>query len=447
MRPKTKVKENEEKKAMGITSITIEGYKSLAEESAIAIRPLTILAGANSSGKSSAIQPLLLLKQTLECPYDPGPLLLDGPNCQISSFEQILSNCSNGNICKHFTVHISKDDFQTLTLTYQKGEEKKIEIAETKYIDKNGKLLFHPEMNNKVLISILQKFPQFKKIKSESECKLHRSRCFLTVLLFSKFDSSLDEYIPGAVFITEIKNIIHVPGIRGNPVRIYGTAAFFTNVFIGRFEHYTAGIIHQWQSMKDARLKELFQIIELLGLTWKVEANQLNDTQIELKVGRLPHRKKGGTNDLVNIADVGFGVSQVLPVLVALLVAEPGQLVYIEQPELHLHPNAQVALAQVLADAAKRGVRVVAETHSSLLLLAIQLLVAKGYISKDEVILHWFKRREDGVSEVTSAELDEAGAYGDWPEDFCDVALKLDNRYISAAESRHRGQAIEKKKT
>ena len=57
---------------------------------------------------------------------------------------------------------------------------------------------------------------------------------------------------------------------------------------------------------------------------------------------------------MVNIADVGFGVSQVLPVLVALIVAEPGQLVYLEQPELHLHPRAQVALARVLADAAKQ---------------------------------------------------------------------------------------------
>ena len=51
---------------------------------------------------------------------------------------------------------------------------------------------------------------------------------------------------------------------------------------------------------------------------------------------------------MVSIADVGFGVSQVLPVLVALIVAKPGQLVYLEQPELHLHPRAQVALAQEL---------------------------------------------------------------------------------------------------
>ena len=137
---------------------------------------------------------------------------------------------------------------------------------------------------------------------------------------------------------------------------------------------------------------------------------------------------------MVSIADVGLGVSQVLPVLVALIAAEPGQLVYLEQPELHLHPRAQVALAQVLADAAKRGVRVVVETHSSLLLLGFQTLVAEGDLSPELVKLHWFTRREDGVTEVNSADLDEAGAYGEWPEDFDDVDLKTQSRYLNAVD-------------
>ena len=148
------------------------------------------------------------------------------------------------------------------------------------------------------------------------------------------------------------------------------------------------------------------------------------------------HDSTGDEADMVNIADVGFGVSQVLPVLVAVIVAEPGQLVYLEQPELHLHPRAQVALARVLADAAKRGVRLVAETHSSLLLLGVQTLVAEGDLPPELVKLHWFTRREDGITEVASADLDDAGAYGEWPEDFDDVDLKTQSRYIKAAQSR-----------
>src|SRR5579862_9566782 len=87
-----------------ITSITVEGYKSLAARHTIEVRPLTILAGANSSGKSSIIQPLLLLKQTLEAPYDPGPLLLDGPHVRFTSAEQLLSRIGKGQSLDGFQV-------------------------------------------------------------------------------------------------------------------------------------------------------------------------------------------------------------------------------------------------------------------------------------------------------------------------------------------------------
>lgn len=167
-----------------------------------------------------------------------------------------------------------------------------------------------------------------------------------------------------------------------------------------------------------------------------VKAQPIDAVEIELQVGRLPgkgHRRK---DDLVNIADVGFGVSQVLPVLVALLVAKPGQLVYIEQPELHLHPRAQQALAPILAEAADRGARVVVETHSSILLLAIQTLVAEGKLSPDKVKLHWFQRDSRGATKVTSGELDPLGAYGDWPEDFGEVMAGAEDRYLSAVETK-----------
>ena len=89
----------------------------------------------------------------------------------------------------------------------------------------------------------------------------------------------------------------------------------------------------------------------------------------------------------------------------------------------------------MLADAAKRGVRVVAETHSSLLLLGIQTLVAEGNLSPELVKLHWFTRREDGVTEVNSADLDKAGTYGEWPEDFADVSLQAQSRFLDAVDN------------
>lgn len=65
----------------------------------------------------------------------------------------------------------------------------------------------------------------------------------------------------------------------------------------------------------------------------------------------------------------------------------------------------------------------------------MQSLVAEGKLAPDKVKLHWFTRRDDGVTQVSSADLDETGAFGDWPEDFGDVSLRLENRYLSAAEA------------
>lgn len=163
----------------------------------------------------------------------------------------------------------------------------------------------------------------------------------------------------------------------------------------------------------------------------------MNANEIEVRVGRLPTASKTGKDDLVNIADVGLGVSQVLPIVVALIAAESGQIVYIEQPELHLHPKAQVAMAHLLADAAKRGVRVIAETHSSLILLTVQTLVAEGKLTPEEVGLHWFERDAKGATKVTLAEVDENGSYGEWPADFGDIELKAHGDYLDAVVDRN----------
>ena len=133
---------------------------------------------------------------------------------------------------------------------------------------------------------------------------------------------------------------------------------------------------------------------------------------------------------------MGFGLSQVLPVIVALLLARPEQIVYIEEPEIHLHPKAQFKLANILAEAAKRRVKVILETHSSLLLRGIQTLIAKDILSESLVKLHWFRRAINGATEVFSSDIDHNGAFGDWPEDFDEVQLKSEMDYLDAVEKR-----------
>src|SRR5262249_59095502 len=89
---------------LAIEEIQVGGFKSISEEQKIQIRPLTILAGSNSSGKSSIMQPLLLLKQTLEAPYDAGPILLNGPNVNFTSTDQLLSRLTKGQSLDSFQV-------------------------------------------------------------------------------------------------------------------------------------------------------------------------------------------------------------------------------------------------------------------------------------------------------------------------------------------------------
>ena len=444
----------------GITAISVKGFKSLAKESRIEIRPLTILAGANSSGKSSIMQPLLLLKQTLEASYDPGPLLLNGPNAKFTSANQFISRLQQNSERQSFSVSVETSEKRKHRISFTVSKDQTIEIRDMVVVYGDNSLHLTPEQSaddiekavSKIFSEGTKEIGYFKKsliklsypmVKRKLKLKLVvvRNRCFLDVMLESADDIPLHKIMSVKFFSfvpdQELRRMIHIPGLRGNPERVYNRTVTGPD-FPGIFEHYVATIIAQWQEKKDNRLQALETMLEDLGLTREISAKGVNDTQIELQVGRLPKAERDGS-DLVNIADVGFGVSQVLPVLVALLVAEKAQLVYLEQPELHLHPRSQYALAKILAETAKRGVKLVVETHSALLLRQVQTLMAKEDIDPNSVKLHWFSRNpEDGTTSVQSADLDENGAFGDWPEDFGDVELKAEGAYLDAVEKRSR---------
>jgi predicted ATPase len=144
---------------------------------------------------------------------------------------------------------------------------------------------------------------------------------------------------------------------------------------------------------------------------------------------------------MVNIADVGLGVSQVLPILVALIQAEwTKQLVYVEQPETHLHPLAQRQIARMIVRAASRGVRVVVETHSSLFLLGLQTAVAEGLLDPGDLALYWFDQDSHGATQAAKAQLDGMGHFSDWPADFDDVVMSADEDYLKAIAKKAYGQ-------
>jgi putative AbiEii toxin of type IV toxin-antitoxin system len=433
-RPKSAVPQN------SITSLGVSGFKSIDQDVRLDIRPITILAGHNSSGKSSAIQPLLLLKQTLEASFDPGPLLLDGPCVKFTSVDQFVPHSARG-ADNNLTIEIGTATSQ-LTLTFGRIQ-KKLVVKEQLYKRRSERSHLRVGMKQKDVKAALP--DPFRDILKREDLgrkwNLIRVKCFLAIdMAASRTGASLfpGPISPAASFDPIIRRVIHLPGLRGNPQRSY-TRSSAGPMFQGTFEPYAAAVIAQWQERREKpRLQALNRSLEELGLSWKVFARAADETRVEILVGRLARPTRGGARDLVNIADVGFGVTQVLPVLVALAVAQPGQLLYLEQPEIHLHPEAECQLAEILVRAALRGVRVIVETHSSVLLLGIQTLVARGKLNPDLVALHWFARDSSGSTKVTKAYLDKDGAFGGWPVDFDSVMLDAQNKYLEAVEEAHR---------
>jgi len=431
----------------GITALAVAGFKSIHREQRLDIRPLTILAGANSSGKSSIMQPLLLLKQTLDASYDPGPLLLDGPNVRFTSVRQVLARSRKG----------AAEEFRAAVGAVEDGEKREVEVGFGPNVAGQGFTLLHTVISRRGTRLLLRPGPITRQdiaafeprwstildLTTDTKFVAIADRCFLVPELWQGNASKSFRGFGEAVVpmcARWIQETIHVPGLRGHPQRTYDIAAVGQR-FAGTFERYVASVIFRWKSGRDdLALHRLAEHLSLLGLTWTVDAAPVSDTAVEVLVGRLPRAARGSAHDLVSLADVGLGVSQVLPVLVALLAARPGQLVYLEQPELHLHPRAQFHLAGVLAEAAGRGVRVVAETHSAVLLRSIQTLVASGGLAPDLVRLHWFRRGADGATKVSSAAMDQTGAFGDWPEDFDEVAVDTERAYLDAVEQAQRNR-------
>jgi hypothetical protein len=392
-----------------ITHLAVEGFKSIATRQRIDIAPLTILAGANSSGKSSIIQPLLLLKQTLDAAYDPGPLKIAGDNVKFTEAKEFLSR---PNEAQKLGIEIGVGGNAALSLAFERTTPASaLDIVEQRWTDDD----------------------RTTKLRSDSP-GISRDRFWLRPAgtgedLTASVETHIKARVPPISYVDKlIREVIHVPGLRGTRERLYPIANTGP-MFPGTFDYYHASLILSWQKDRGTTDNQLNGDLRSVGIAQSIFAHRASDVAIDLRVGLVEDRED-------NIADVGFGVSQVLPVLVALRAAEPGRLVYIEEPEIHLHPRAQTKLADILADAAKRGVRVVAETHSSLLIRAVQTLVAKGDLDPDLVRLHWFTRDADGITQVSSAKLDANGAFGDWPEDFGDVALRAEQEYLDAVEDR-----------
>ena len=141
---------------------------------------------------------------------------------------------------------------------------------------------------------------------------------------------------------------------------------------------------------------------------------------------------RGGHEHEFKPQSVGFGISYVLPVLVALLTSAPEDIVVIENPEAHLHPRGQAEMGNLIARAAAYGVQVFVETHSDHVINGVRVAVKKGTVKPEDVNIAFFERKghdieaEDGTkhkeyyAEVRNIKVDGKGSLSEYPEDFMD---------------------------
>jgi predicted ATPase len=163
--------------------------------------------------------------------------------------------------------------------------------------------------------------------------------------------------------------------------------------------------------MEELRKMELIE-------DFKVQEISEQRQEYEVKI------KTKGSNDWVDLPDVGFGISQVLPVLVQCFYAPPGSSILMEQPEIHLHPSAQSALADVMIDvinsgenSARRNIQLIIETHSEHFLRRLQRRIAEDDSLQDKVSAY-FADITKSPAKLEPLDIDLSGNITNWPKNF-----------------------------
>lgn len=178
------------------------------------------------------------------------------------------------------------------------------------------------------------------------------------------------------------------------------------------------GVLAKWKKEKSGKFRQVVETMRNLKLSRTLTPKKKEGGLLELLV------KTGSKIPLVNIQDAGYGLSQILPIVVADVDVKECATLFISQPELHLHPSCQADLANYFVSMYNsRKRRYVIETHSEYLLNRFKLLVAKGKISKDDVVIYHMNPQK-GYFEPVMITIGENGVLENAPENFFDTYVE-----------------------
>ncbi|MGL6130964.1 MAG: DUF3696 domain-containing protein [Fusobacteriaceae bacterium] len=370
-----------------IKEISIENFKSLAKNK-FQLKNLTLLTGVSSSGKSTLIQAILFIKGNFE---EKSNVLNIFRNSMKLSDEEIL---------KAFLINVSLENRyisigNASDVLYEKAEEDKIEIGLKL---QSGDVLFNCEVENK----------GSKTLKNRLECS-----------------GDISELL-------EEKNLSYISANRIIPESSYKYSK--ENIEKGQLGKNGEYAIHYLAENKNKKIEiEALKHEESTGLDlgqntskWLSEISKGIDIEpivnynSEVITLRYTYESKYGMKVLLP-QNVGFGITYILPVIIAILKSKPGDIVIIENPEAHLHPTGQVKISKLFSLAAANGIQVILETHSDHILNGVRVSIKEKTIDFSNVKTYYFsKNLDDSLSEIENIEINENGKIEKWPVGFFD---------------------------
>ena len=396
-----------------ITELRTQNFKSWQDTGTLQFAPLTGLFGANSSGKTSILQVLLMLKQTVEQPSDWNEPLYFGNEeslVNLGSFDDIIHRPADNqyleismsckllekltiqNIGEVDTLSFFTEIFMGALGNFHYGAGRHFFKVDTyeKNSAGNGYDVYTPDGRDST--------------QSSFRCYGIRGTSPTTQKIFLNLENAFENLFSRILYLGPLREYPRRryawEGDHPKDIGQYGNKAI-SALLSGRIRHLPT----------DEQIPKWLQRLELID---SYDLRPLSDTGQDYAF--FVRQYKGGPE--VQLIDIGFGVSQVLPVLILCYYAPEGSILILEQPEAHLHPKAQTELADVLIDVVEnRNLQIILESHSEYLLSRLQRRIAEKEIASVDTALY-FCEIKDGTSELKPLDVDEYGNIRNWPQDF-----------------------------
>lgn len=432
-----------------INVLTVENFKSW-QEMRVDFGPITLIYGPNSSGKSSILQFLLLLKQTKDS-TDPQVALDFGNEdslVDLGSFRDAVFQHDDTryiNWALNWTLPKTLNVFDPASTKPKRlfsGDELtiRVEVAakrrqvETQYlgyeIDDAGFVIYRKEDKPRYQLDTAD--TDFRFIRT-----LGRAWDLPEPTKGYSFPDQAQTYFQNSQFlrsfesayVDQVDKLLYLGPLREDPRRQYTWSG--SNPFdVGpRGERAIEAILAavERDERRNVRWKQRRMDFQEIIAWWLKELGLIHSFEVrEVSEGSGLYRvyvKRDRRSTETLITDVGFGVSQVLPILTLLYYAPEGATVLIEQPEIHLHPAVQAGLADLFISVSKvRNLQLIVESHSEHLLNRMMRRVAEqstpyGDISAEDVAVY-FANNSDGESSLEKLRLNRHGVIENWPKDF-----------------------------